>query len=157
MKKLLSILGTIWLLPITILAWMFYILPLWALGCIRFDGYAAFLIPKFVLVNKYAWYTKMWRDWAGVSLPNAIITKEDLDNETTMKHELRHCFQQWLFGPFHWLVYILSSVWLWVTNDEKHAYLDNVFERDARKAAGQLVDIPQNMWMHGPEDRWPWW
>jgi hypothetical protein len=139
---------------------MFYILPLWAFKCIRFDGYADFLIPKFVVTNKRGWYTRLWRDWAGFSCPNCIITKEDVDDnpryQRTLKHELQHCYQQWWFGPFHWVAYITHSVYLWLFTN-KHAYLDNWFERDARRIAGQMVDIPRNMWRHGPDDRWPFW
>ena len=39
----------------------------------------------------------------------------------------------------------------------KHAYLDSMWERMARKRAGQLVDVPPEQWMHGKDDIWPWW
>lgn len=164
MKKLFAILGTIWLLPITILVWMFYILPLWALGHIKFSDWADFLVPHFVLDEKKSnsWYAKQWRDWAGVSLPNAIITKYEEGHNfpsytRTMLHELRHCYQQWAFGPFHWLAYILSTLFIWLFLKDLHSYYDNPFEVDARRAAGQMVKIPKNMWLQGPDDRWPWW
>lgn len=162
MKKfVLSLLGFIWLLPITILVWLFYVLPLWCLGYIRYIGMIDSFVWHFeVNQDKSNWYTKLWRDWAGWSGPCVIITKKSNNlffNARTIVHELRHCHQQFAFGPFFYLAYILTSAFIWLFQKNKHAYHDNPFERDARAKAFQPVDIPRQMWMHGPDDRWPWW
>ncbi len=168
MKKLLYLLGFLWLLPMTMLIWTFYILPLlWK--DLKFVGWADFLIPHFQVKSKKSWYARMWRDWWGWSGPCVIITadiSEDLQGwsltlikeiiQTTVKHELRHCKQQFVFGPLHYPLYFLSSVYLWLFRKDKHAYIDNPFEKDARKSAGQTVDIPREQWGK-PDDRWPWW
>ncbi len=62
-----------------------------------------------------------------------------------------------IFGIFFYLIYIGDSIFIFVFIKDKHSYIDNHLERNARSAAGQKVDIPRNEWIHGPYDRWPWW
>lgn len=163
MTYFLRTLGAVWLLPATILVWLFYILPAWAFGVIRWDGWHSYLIAQFKLVNEDSWYAKAWRDWYGWSGPCVVIIK-DLPGEAddrwvavTVVHEGRHCAQQFVLGIFFYPIYFLNSVFLWIFFKDRHAYLDNWFEADARRAAGQLVEIPKERWPHGPNDRWPWW
>jgi len=165
MKYPLYILGFIWCLPATILVWIFYIFPLILFRQIRFVKFEDSFFPVFQLINNDSWYTRAWRDWAGWSGPWVIIVK-DLPKEDsaeykrwlrTLLHELRHCIQQLILGPLFYIIYILDSIFIWIFIKSKHAYLDNVFERDARDYAGQQVNIPKDEWMHGPDDRWPWW
>lgn len=160
MRKLLHLLGFIWLLPATILVWLFYVLPLWVSNNITYHGSVSgtFFIFKFrTSKNKSNWYAKAWKDWAGWSGPCVIIFRHDCYDDSTLLHELRHCKQQFVFGILHYPIYLLSSALIWLFISNRHAYLDNPFERDARKAAGQMVDIPREYWMHGPDDRWPFW
>jgi len=164
MSYFLRILGFIWLLPATILVWLFYISWGWGFGFIKWSGWHSFLIAEFLLVNKDSWYARLWRDWAGWSGPCVIIIKDlpggfdDPWVERTRAHEGDgHGVQQFIFGPLFYPVYILVAVFMWFFFHDKHAYLDHPFERHARKAAGQQVDIPRHQWMHGPNDRWPWW
>lgn len=169
-----SLLIHLWLLPATLLVQLFYIVPLKLMGYIYYEGNIelnGFPPVPVYQVNEFkdGWYTKLWRDWAGWAGPLVILTKDPIyykKNQnnitaysltTTIKHEYRHC-QQWAwFGCFFPLVYFLASIYIFVFTKNKHAYLDNPFEKDARKYAGQKVDIPKELWLHGPEDRWPWW
>jgi hypothetical protein len=149
--------GFFWLLPATILVWLFYILPFFFRGQIQWGGWHSYLIARFDVVDTGGWYTRAWRDWAGWSGPCVMITKLNLHgakwNRRTIDHEARHCEQQFLFGALFYPVYIAASIILWIAGH--HAYLDNPFERDARRAAGQEVDLPPVAWSSG--DRWPWW
>lgn len=163
---LLKLIGFVWLSPMTIIIWTFYVLPAWALGWIKVGSCSEFLIAHFVVNQKASnWYTKAWKDWGGWSGPCVVITKKDQDLSDsfrrTLLHETRHCLQQFLFGALHYPLYILISVVLFPISKtvakNLHPYLDNPFERDARKAAGQMVSIPRNMWKRGPDDHWPWW
>lgn len=173
MKTFLYVLGFIWLLPMTILVWLFYVLPLLAFGNIKFAGWHG-PVAKFKVVEKTGWYYKKWQGWAGWSGPCVYIYKEltkdhyprfseallnQLNNETAT-HELRHCDQQFVFGVFHYPAYLLCFIALWIygtiTNKDIHGYYDNPFEVDARKAAGQMVKIPRDRWAQGPNDRNPW-
>jgi hypothetical protein len=168
MTKLLRLLGFIWALPATIPTWLFYILPAWALGWIRLDGSADFLVAQFSVNDETVknWYTRFWKDWGGFGGPCVVILKDDPKDSSryarTLLHERRHAFQILCLGIFQPVIYILISGALWVSakvgiSPDTHPYLDNPFERDARKAAGQMVDIPREMWRRGPSDHWPWW
>jgi hypothetical protein len=168
MKQALIILGVLWLLPITILVWLFYILPL-TLRDIEYIGQPSFMVFHFQLISKRSWYARLWRDWLGWSGPCVIIARNPDNLFTPVKasmakiiiHETRHCYQQFVFGPLFYPAYILCSIVLWMlgkfTSRKIHAYLDNPFERDARRAANQQVNIPPEQWPQGSNDMWPWW
>lgn len=152
-------LGFLWLLPATVLVWTFYILPAWALRWIRWDGSPRAFVGSFVLLDSAAsFYSKYWEHWAGWSGPCVIILKKDPDDDLryirTRLHELRHCEQQFLFGVFHYPCYVLAMLFIYLFCRKLHPYYDNPFERDARRAAGQPVDIPVGSWK---KSRWPWW
>lgn len=161
--RLRRVLAFSWLLPATIFVWTFYIFPAWALKWIRFDGSPELLVAAFVVRKHKAhpWYSKYWEDWSGWSGPCVVITKEDPDDnlryKRTLKHELRHCQQQFLFGVFHYPLYALASIAIWVAYPDLHPYYDNPFEVDARKAAGQVVHIPKSHWGKSAKKRWNWW
>lgn len=169
MKKLLRTIGFIWLLPMTLIVWLFYVLPLmWK--DLKFVGWADLFVAHFTVKSKHSWYAKVWREWLGWSGPCVVVTRDAVEewpelpsseiekaNQRTLKHELRHANQQFVFGPLHYPLYGLMSLWIWFFVKWKHAYLDNPFERDARKAAGQRVNVPPDLWPKGPKDRWPWW
>lgn len=159
----LRIIGFVWLFPATLLTWLLYILPAWLFGVILYKGMHSFLVWKFQLVNSDSWYARAWSDWYGWSGPCVMIVK-DLPGERddrwvkiTEVHEGRHCAQQFVLGIFFYPAYIAHSMWLWLFRKDKHSYLDNWFERDARRAAGQRIDIGPEQWPHGPRDRWAWW
>jgi hypothetical protein len=162
MRLFLTILGIIWTSPAIILVWLLYIIPLIVFRSIWFRSWYNYT-PVFQLVNDDSWYAKLWRDWYGWSGPWVILIKDLPGPEDgrcvsrTLSHEYRHWVQQMILGLLFYLVYILNSIYVWLFCKDKHAYLDNFFERDARKVAGQHVDIPRGMWPHGSRDRWPWW
>lgn len=161
MKTLLRIIQFVWLLPATILVWLFYILPMWLIfRDLVFVSWAELFVAEFRLADKdlEPWYAKAWRDWYGWGGPCVFIRRDDSTNlEKTRIHELRHCEQQFIWGVFFYPAYFFDSVLIWLFAKNLHAYLDNWFERDARKTAGQIVDIPREMWPQGEEDHWPWW
>jgi hypothetical protein len=166
-ERILRILQFIWLLPATILVWVFYILPLIALREIKFRRMSEFLVFEFENPITTSWYDIRWNKWAGWSGPCVYIYKSHQGpgghnfDAITRIHELRHCHQQFKWGIFFYPAYFFSSLWIIISNlwrkEKRHAYLDNWFERDARRAAGQLVDIPRSRWMDGPDDHIPWW
>jgi hypothetical protein len=181
----LRLLGFVWLLPVTILVWTFYVLPLAFLDEIRWDGWHSFLVARFRLVDPKegigSWYYQQWHNWAGWSGPCVLVYKNASIRSlarglhaaphsvlSVLKHEERHCVQQFLFGPLFYPIYFLSSVVLWVYGEvydlvwggypaKSHPYYDNPFERDARRAAGGVVDIPPHMTGVANDNRWPWW
>ena len=179
MSNFLRALGFLWLLPATVLVWTFYVLPVWATGNIEFEEAKNFVVV-FKLKKRDSWYARLWKKWWGWSGPCVYIYRDtghileelsevnelyklyiDEQVSITKKHELRHCDQQFVFGPLHYPLYFICSagIWIWATatNADKHSYLDNPFEKDARKHAGQMVNIPRAYWPDGKNDRNPWW
>jgi hypothetical protein len=160
MKYLFAAFGFLWLLPITIPAWLFYILPLLVFGQIRFQRFRWPGVAQFVLVAESGWYARKWQRWTGSSGPGFLIYRP-IESERVLRrmfiHEIRHNMQQLVFGPLFYPAYAMASAAIWLLCEDYHAYLDNPFERDARRAAGQPVDIPRRHWPHGPNDRNPWW
>lgn len=128
--KLFRILGTLWLLPVTILVWLFYILPLLVLDQIQLVGGYGFLVLRFDIVrrnpNRRSWWEKRWIDggWEGLALPHAIIIFPPA-GPGDLSHENRHIDQWFLLGPLFPMVYgILHLI---------YKYKDNPLEDDAEE------------------------
>jgi len=156
MRWLLLILGNIWMIVNTLISAL-YIGAMWAFGQFkwgRFTGWAILLVvPKGC--HTFNYMSK--GNWAGWSSGPFILIKEGYEVVVqTVTHEERHVKQQLLFGVFQPILYILSSVWIWLFCKSLHSYYDNPFEVDARRAAGQQVKIPPEQWKDG-KDRWAWW
>lgn len=148
----LYILGGIWLAD-PVLSWL-YILVLLPRD-LKYVGWTNWYAVEFELISEHSWYAKLWRDWHGCSVWGAMVMRKA--DYTTMLHEGKHCKDRVLFGGYFAIAYIINSVFIWLFQKNKHAYYDNIWERRARKAAGQLVDIPRERWPHGKDDRWVWW
>jgi hypothetical protein len=130
-------LGFVWLLPMTIVIWTLYVLPLWITGQIKYEGALDFLIAKFVLIDRGNWYSRAWKNWGGWSGPCVVVYRkfDERGTQLILKHEYRHCQQQFVFGALHYPLYgLMFLVYLAFTN--KNPYYDNPFEVDARKYAG---------------------
>jgi len=156
------VLQIIWLSPAIVLVWFFYALPMWLIfRDLVFVRWVEFGIAEFVLAEKglESWHKRLWRDWAGWAGPGFFIWVGDphAPMSATRDHEIEHCRQQYRWGIFFYPVYFLESVWIWLFKRDWNAYLDNHFERAARRAAGQLVNIPPEWWNYDPDNRWPWW
>ena len=146
----------IWALPITV--WGFLItLPFLALGQLRVVRLNDLVLEMVSVEGR--WYERTWmKKWAGFCTGAVIVYRHDyVGSERTEKHERQHAKQCYWFGIFQPIAYFSHCLFIWFFQKNKHAYLDNWFERDARRAAGQPVDIPPEQWFEGPDDRWPWW
>ena len=148
-------------MPVSILGWLvgafFYI---FGLNISRVSTHYGFIFEWYIYNDGwlYRWMDK--KGWGGFSIGNNVFLSpiKDLKVENRLfLHEQEHCFQQYKFGIFFLLFYLLESLRIFFFDREKHSYLDNRFEREARKAAGQRVDIPREDWPQGPTDHWVWW
>jgi hypothetical protein len=150
-------LGTLLASPITILMGIFYILPFVLFKQYKFKRRAGWLLEFEVIEGTWAERT-IWKHWAGMSVGTFnIYTKYYVDHEKVIKHERRHSQQVFTLSIFQPIVYGIHVLYIYFFQKDKHPYLDCVFERDARKASGQPVEIPREKWYWGPDDRWPWW
>jgi hypothetical protein len=116
--------GALWVAPVALVIWIFYVLPAWWLGWYTFDGWARPGVVRFRVTSPEGhWHTHAWA-WAnGLALPYAIF----LNHHTTVVtelHELRHTDQWLLLGPLFPLVY---GVLLAAEGYENHS-----LEEDAR-------------------------
>ena len=152
-------LGFLWALPLFIVFWLFYVFPLWALGHIRYDGREDPLVWRFRVVNRTSWYRRLWGGWKGHAGPSFIVMTPDFDAKRSLRtrlHELEHVRQIFRWGIFFYPVYVAIAVWIfWIDSPDKHPYFDHPFEMEARKAAGQPVQVDWKSRDVG--DRWPWW
>jgi hypothetical protein len=108
----------------------------------------------------YCTTIQSWQKWWGCSLPHTLILHWDIPDkyiDGVISHEFDHEHKWENWGIFFTPAYWGATIFIWLFQKNKHAYLDNPFERSARKAAGELVDIPRERWMDGPNDRFPWW
>ena len=157
MKKFLYILGFLWALPLS--------LPVWILGLFLL---ATKQIERFHVTEKFEFVWDLEddgyffkgafekRDFWGFSFGNNIFIKDRDDKryKRGIKHESRHCFQSYYLGIAFPLIYILEALIIYFFVKEEHSYYDNWFEIDARKYAGQLLNIPKSAWKN---DRWIFW
>jgi len=162
---LLVVLAANWLIP-GVLCWG-YVLWLWKISHdIKFMGWkkVSFIpIAAWKLISKKSWYAKLWNAWKGTGLFMNIIyeddpgTRDDAFVLKTIIHETRHSWQWVVLGGSFVIVYFGDCGFIYLFQQNKHPYLDNILERDARRAAKERVDIPREQWIDGPNDRWPWW
>lgn len=150
------ILGNLWMLPNTAISAL-YLGVLAVFGQVYFDGTAIFQFPIWLSVRRetrlWRWMDKNgWNGWA--SGPFVTMRGSTIRG---LKHEDRHVQQQLVFGPLHYPLYVLASVFIWIVLRDHHSYYDNPFETDARRYAGQQIDIPKSQWKDGIADRWAWW
>lgn len=109
------------------------------------------------------WHVKWWKDWGGVGLYWFMCFRDrpsKWDDEwvgRTVVHEGTHNIQTAVFGLMKFVLDLVFMLFIFVFLKDKHPYLDNPFERQARRRAGQQVDVPKEDWPQGKNDRWPWW
>lgn len=159
MFKWYHIFGFIWTLPVSILGW----LALSILAILhQIEDLSVY--PDFTCiwdVRNNGWLYKAFKEkWFGFTVGNNIVIIDQDDSEVTRRcllHERRHAMQQYCWGILFFPVYILESLRIFIFCKDEHSYLDNFFEIDARKYAGQMVEIPRHLWPDGEKDRWPWW
>lgn len=169
MTTLKCIPGFLWCLPISFLVWLFFCLPNYIRGTFCDIWIDEHLCITWEIDMLSDFYENAMEGWFGFVLGcNRIVVDidrptreasndEETENYKMLRHELRHVFQNYCWGIFFYPVYILATLYLWIFEKDKHAYLDNPFERNARKFAGQKVDIPREEWPDGKNDRFPWW
>jgi hypothetical protein len=161
MTKPSSLLGFIWTLPISVLAWTaYFILYLFhQINGFYFDKKDLTLTWQ---VDELSWCGRKLfkkRGFNGFSAGNNILVLETKDTakwSTLLLHEKQHCYQQYKSGIFFFPLYILESVRIYLFDKSRHSYYGNRFEVAARKAAGQIKGTPED-YMPDTNERWIWW
>jgi len=110
-----KLLGSIWVSPITVVVWVFYILPFWALRFIQLgEVIEGEPIVLFEANFRDRWYSRLWnwlwRGWNGHCLPHAIVVRPEVRAQV-IDHEVGH-HPQWLsLGLLFPIVYFLMLVY----------------------------------------------
>jgi hypothetical protein len=75
------------------------------------------------------------RGFGAMTLGHVIIGRDAHCLESCREHEQAHVRQVERWGPAFIPAYLMASAWAWARG--QHYYLDNWFERDARRACGE--------------------
>lgn len=151
-EKIKLVLGIIWALPVTLALFLFYIIPMWVLGLYQYAGWDEMAwVWHFDLYRDASpirlKFRKLWAGWAGFGMGNiAVVKVSDAIKgsrylQMTLAHEKEHVRQSMRLGPLFPVIYGLVWLMMKVALRNCSAYLDGPFEIDARRAAGQMVDI----------------
>lgn len=143
-ETLKKLLGYAWAAPLT-LPGLLYVTLFSAFGWYKWDSVRGdALVWRVQSVNMPSWLHRfLWKKWKGQTYGQVIVMSIDPDvdyGKTTLRHEQEHVCQCMRLGIFQPLVYGVAFLGLWVTRNG-HPYLDNPLEIDARRAAGQYIDI----------------
>lgn len=149
--------------PLTFLSWVFFFRPHRNRGTFERVRVTKRLAIIWDVDNESKFYKQAMSGWYGFVL-GANICVVDVPSKDTpwwekhLKHEEKgHVIQQYIFGVLFIPLYALFTGFIWLFLRSKHSYLDNPFERWARRVAGQKINIPKEEWPNGPNDRFPFW
>ncbi len=143
------LLGFLWASPITLLAFLLYVGPCWLLGWYRLQGWNQ-IAWVWETNEKSApkWLKKRWSRWAGATVGNMIVMKPFASDSShyriILAHELVHVRQIMVLGILQPLCYAMNwfcGTILKKTMGHVDGYYDNQMEIQARRMAGQIVDI----------------
>jgi hypothetical protein len=143
MKQPWRALGWLWSLPLTLCGFL-YVTLFTFLGWYKSLGrHGDALVWEINKDRMPALLAAAWRHWAGHTVGNIVVLNDNLDTHRgriTLRHEQEHVRQGMVLGVFLPVLYALAYLGLKFCR-YAHPYYDNPFEVDARRAAGQVVDV----------------
>lgn len=107
--------------------------PASALGLVLAPFFARRRVVDGVLVCEGArWPRRLGWRYAAITFGHVVLSVEPV-NDALMTHEVVHVRQYERWGPLMIPAYLLASVWARLRGG--NAYLDNAFEKEARRRA----------------------
>ena len=142
MSTMTRVLGYVWAFPVTFFG-LTYASMLNFVGYYKWHGIHGNALVWIVDSEKSPnWLRKLWKSWAGHAIGNVVVLKNNpQDKPIVLKHEQRHVEQVMRLGVFQPIVYFISSFAIYVACDDSDPYYSNPFEIDARRHAGQIIDV----------------
>jgi hypothetical protein len=142
MIKFTKIVGYVWTSPLTLFGLMYVMtftcLKWYNWHSVQGDG----LVWTVNACNSPSWLTKLWERWSGHAIGNVVVLKREPSyRPTTLVHELKHVNQCMRLGIFQPIVYVMCYLAIKFGCPGSNPYSDCIFEIDARRAAGQVVDV----------------
>ena len=141
-SKLKKILGYAWASPVTLLG-LLYTSLFYVLGWYNWAGREGDALVWVVNHEKSpGWLKKYWQRWGGHAIGNVVVLKRSIaQSRETFTHELRHVEQVMRMGVFQPIVYGINLVAIRWGCPGTHPYYYNPFEIDARRHAGQKIEV----------------
>lgn len=143
MSKVIRLAGLVWALPLTLLGLCHVLLPA-TLRWYRPVAYPGLAWVWVVEASSPAWLKRMWGGRSGCTLGNVIVLSVDPTSkrgQMTLRHEQEHADQHMRLGVLQPVLYNLFSLCIWLACPLSSPYYSNPFEVEARRAAGQVVDV----------------
>lgn len=139
--------GIVWASPITIVCFLFYVLPCWVMGWYEYIGWRDNCWLWKVKMQAPEFMHRMWKGWAGHCVGNIVVMVESPDAskrfQIVLVHEQQHVRQCMRLGIVQPILYYANRLAITWACKNSHSYYDNPFEIDARRGAGQYVDYKQ--------------
>jgi hypothetical protein len=136
--------GFVWASPFTVMG-VLYVLPMWALGLYKFLGVKGDALIWNLTPKVPTWFLKRcWFRSEGHVMGNVIVLKHSPETDrgrVTLRHEQEHVRQHMTLGPFMPLLYGIAWMTIKLSCRHSHPYFSNPFEVEARRAAGQIIDV----------------
>ena len=143
MHASLRFVGYAWAAPYTLLG-LTYVLAFSSLGWyVRVGTHGDALVWR-PSDRMPAWLASAWARWNGHTVGNVVVMKPDLSTDrgrTCLRHEQEHVRQYSVLGPFFVPLYLLSWLTIRLACPRSNPYHGNPLEVEARRAAGQVVDV----------------
>lgn len=135
-------LGYAWASPLTFFG-LCYVGTYTALGWYRWYGIEGDALVWTINNDKIPlWLAKQWTRWAGHATGQVVVLKyPPADKTTVLRHEQKHVDQMMRLGIFWPIFYYGIQLGIYLGCPGSDSYYDNPFEIDARRAAGQVVDV----------------
>lgn len=136
-----KILGYVWASPVTAVgltyAGLFHVL-----GWYNWHGRRDDALVWRVSASAPGALKHLWDGWDGHAVGNVIVLNCDPSMKPKqLTHEMAHTRQTMRLGIFHPIIYGINYLAIRAGCGSSHPYWSNPFEIDARRAAGQLVDV----------------
>lgn len=135
-------LGYVWASPVTFVG-LTYASLFAALGWYKWLGVRGDALVYIVNREKSpSWLKRAWYNWAGQAIGNVVVLiSEPTEKDTILKHELKHVDQVMRLGVFQPIVYAINLLAIKIGCPGSDPYFSNPMEIDARRAAGQVIDM----------------
>ena len=136
------LLGFLWASPVTV-AGVVYAGLFNLLGWHKWLGVRGDALVWLVDFDKSPlWLRRAWRGWGGHTIGNVVVLSNPPENNpTTLIHEQKHVDQFLRLGIFQPIIYVINLIAIKLGCPGSDPYYSNPFEIDARRHAGQLIDV----------------
>lgn len=144
MSKVARVAGYVWAAPLTLFGLIYvtlFTLLGWYKRIGRFDDALGWALVQEKVPQ---WLNRAWLHWDGHTVGQVIVLKHDVASDrgkVILRHEQEHVRQCMVLGVFQPVMYVLTYLSIKVACRYADPYYDSSFEIDARRAAGQIIDV----------------